>query len=413
MTRRDCLRIGLGSPAVLACGCSIPGFLARSAHALEGERTARPERILVVLELDGGNDGLNTVVPRDDVYYRSRPRLSIAAKSLLTIDERLGFAPGLRGFADLLEQGGLAVIQSVGYPNPSRSHFRSAAIWQSGRLDATVATEGWLSRYLDVNAPAGLLDPPAIHVDDGRLPLALSGGAFQTPTVNRLERLERRLGVSPAAAPEAQRRDLDFVLGQVRGEPGSPLRFVQQSELISFASGERLREMIRTAKSAPAAYPGYGLAQRLKLIAQLIKARLNTAIYYTRLGGFDTHVNQRARHPILLTELGESVRAFFRDLENAREADRVVILVFSEFGRRLEENGGGGTDHGTAGPMFVIGPAARAGVHGPNPNLVDLVDGDPKHAIDFRQVYATLLERWLNCPATAVLPQPFEPVPIL
>jgi len=414
ITRRDCLRIGLGSSAVLACGNAIPAFLARSAHALDAENASRPERILVVVELDGGNDGLNTVVPHiDDAYYRNRPQLNVAAKSVLKIDDRIGLAPQLQGFADLLERKQLAVVQSVGYPNTSRSHFQSMSIWQSGRLDATLATEGWLSRYMDVKAPAGTLDSPAIHVDDGKLALALSGGEFQAPTVNRLERLERRLGVSSAAGAEEQRTQLDFVLGQQRGDPGSPLRFVQQSTLVSFASSQRLREMIRMAKSAPAVYPGYGLAERLKLIAQLVKARLNTVIYYTRLGGFDTHVNQLGRHRNLLAELGGSVRAFFDDLGKAGEADRVLMLVFSEFGRRLEENAGAGTDHGTAGPVFVVGPAVRSGLHGPYPNLVDLDDGDPRHAIDFRQVYATVLEKWLSCPATNVLPQAFELLPIL
>jgi uncharacterized protein (DUF1501 family) len=414
LTRRDCLRVGLGSSAVLACGNVIPAFLACSAPALAIENAVRPDRVLVVVELDGGNDGLNTVVPfRDDAYYQRRPTVNVPATSVLKVDDQVGFHPQLRGFADLLERKQLAVVQSVGYPNASRSHFQSMAIWQSGRLDATLAAQGWLSRYVDLKAPAGSLDSPAIQVDDGKLALAFSGGEFQVPTLNRLEGLERRLGGKAADRLEEQRARLDFVLGQERGDPGSPLRFVQQSALVSFASSRRLRDLIPLAKGAQAPYPGYGLAERLKMITQLVRAGLNTTVYYTRLRGFDTHTNQSATHPRLLSELGGSVRAFFDDLTKAGEAERVLVLVFSEFGRRLEENAGGGTDHGTAGPMFVIGPAVTAGVHGPSPNLLDLDDGDPKYAIDFRQVYATILERWLNCKATNVLPQPFQLLPIL
>jgi uncharacterized protein (DUF1501 family) len=414
LTRRDCLRMGLGSSAVLACGHVVPSFLSRSAAALAA--SAATDRVLVVIELDGGNDGLNTIVPyTDDLYYRNRPRLNVPANSVLKIDDRIGFHPQLRGFVELLEQKQLTVVQSVGYPpqSGSRSHFESMAVWQSGRLDGTLQSEGWLARYLDVKAPQGVFNAHAIHVDEGKLAQALAGGNFSVPTLNRLEQLERRLGVPLAANPAEQRARLDTLLGQSRGEPGSPLRFLQQSAVISFASSHRLRELILAAKNASVSYPNFGLASRLKLLSQLIKARLDTTIYYTRLGGFDTHVEQQYKHDRLMAELGSSLRAFFNDLQQSGEADRVLVMAYSEFGRRLEENAALGTDHGTAGPVFLAGPAVRPGVLGPYPNLLDLDDGDPKYGIDFRQVYATILERWLNCPVRNVLPESFEILPFL
>jgi uncharacterized protein (DUF1501 family) len=414
LSRRDCLRLGLKSSTVLACGSAVPGFLAHGAAALAGQSHAAPERILVVVALDGGNDGLNTVVPHgDDIYYRNRPRLNIPAKSVLRLDDRIGFHPRLRPFAELLEQGQLAVIQSVGYPNPTRSHFRSMANWQTGRLDATLAEQGWLSRYLDATTSADRLDAPAMQVGGEKLSQALAGGRFSVPSVDRLERIERRLGVPDSANPGEQRTTLDFVIGQARGEPGSHLEFLQRNSVVSFASIKRLREVIRAAKGSSSRYPSFGLAERLNTIAHLIKSRLNTTIFYTRLGGFDTHVSQFAPHQNLLGELASSVGAFFADLTGAGSADRVLLLIFSEFGRRLRENAGKGTDHGTAGPVFLAGPEVCAGVHGPYPNLTVLDDGDPKHAVDFRRIYATVLEDWLGCPSTRVLAERYQPMPIL
>ncbi len=199
LTRRDWLRLGFGSPAVLACSNAVPGFLAHSAAAVAASDGASRERILVVVELAGGNDGLNTVVPyRDDVYYRSRPRLSIPPKSLLKLDDHVGLNPRLRRFADLLNAGRLAVVQGVGYPNPTRSHFDSMAIWQSGQLGATHGTQGWLSRYLDATVPAGTLDPRAIQAGGAKLTQALSGGNVQALTLDGLGKLERGSGCRTA-----------------------------------------------------------------------------------------------------------------------------------------------------------------------------------------------------------------------
>jgi uncharacterized protein (DUF1501 family) len=409
-TRRDFLRLGLGTSALVSCSASVPLFLARTALAA-APGSARGN-VLVVLELSGGNDGLNTVVPyTDDNYRKSRPRLQVAARSVLKIDGRVGFHPALRGFAKLLEERRLAVVQSVGYPNPNRSHFESMAIWHTGKLEPKGQTPGWLGRTLDVRkGPPG--DAPALHVSRTLLPQALAGGGQQVPSLVSLEQFRRRLGLPEAGGAKEQRAALDSVLAERRGKPGSLLEFVEQSSALTYASSARLEGVRKGAKGPP--YPGlFGLGERLSLIAQLVKAGLGTSIYYTELGGFDTHSGQLGEHDRLLFGLGDALKAFLDDLKRASLDKRVLVLVFSEFGRRLRENGSGGTDHGTAAPVFLLGGSVKAGVHGPYPDLKNLVDGDPKHAIDFRRVYATVLESWLGCPSAKVLGEKFEALPLL
>jgi uncharacterized protein (DUF1501 family) len=408
-TRRAFLRSTL-----LACGSTVPLFLARSASALaSGPKDATQGRVLVVLQLDGGNDGLNTVVPyRDDAYRKARPRLQLTNNGLHKIDDRIGLHPALRGFAKALDQHELAVVQSVGYPNPNRSHFESMAIWHAARLNPAGDTPGWLARCLDQRL-ATERDAAALHIHEGLLPQALVGSQRHVPSLVNLEMFRRRLGVPENAGAHEQRAALDLITGQQDAESGSLLDFVQRGTLITYASSARL-EGILQGRAAPTGYPEfYGLAQRLKLIAQLIKAGLSTSIYYTQLGGFDTHANQLGTHSGLLQEVGDSLRAFLDDLHKSGEDKRVLVLVFSEFGRRLRENASGGTDHGTAAPVFLLGPSVKPGAHGPYPNLSDLADGDPKHAIDFRQVYATVLDQWLGCSSARVLGERFEHLPVL
>jgi uncharacterized protein (DUF1501 family) len=414
-TRRDLLRLGLGPAALLACGSSVPEFLARSARAVAagGADTSRG-RVLVVLELTGGNDGLNTVVPyRDDEYRKHRRRIGVPAGSVLKIDDRIGLHPALRGLADLLEGHQLAVVQGVGYPNPSRSHFKSMAVWQTARPGAGPETPGWLNRCLgrQRRGPGG--DPPGLHVGDAELPQALAGREADVPCLPDREQIRRRLGVPEGRGAKEQRAALDAVSGEARDGASSQLQFMRRSALATFARGARLEEVLRAGPAAAGNYPDFGLAERLRLIAQLIRAGLTTPIYYARLDGFDTHVNQVGTHPALLREVGGSLKAFFDELNKAGEGKRVLLLVFSEFGRRPAENASGGTDHGTAAPVFLAGPAVRPGPHGPYPNLRDLEDGDPRHAIDFRQVYATVLDGWLKCPSAKVLGGDFGRLPLL
>ncbi|HEV3115468.1 MAG TPA: DUF1501 domain-containing protein [Gemmataceae bacterium] len=412
ITRRDFLKLS----TLLACGTTVPTFLARSASALaaQGKQDAKG-RVLLVVQLDGGNDGLNTVVPyEDDIYRKSRPELHLAANRLHKIDDHIGLHTSLEGFSKLLQNQELAIVQSVGYPNPNRSHFEAMAVWHSAQLQPGRESPGWLARGLNHRLRNAGQDVPALSISEGDVPRALAGSRQHVPSLASLEQFRRRLGVPDSVGAQAQRLALDEISRQEDGAPGSLLQFIQRSTVISYASSARLEEVMR-GRAAPTGYPeSYPLAQRLKLISQLLKAGLSTSIYYTRLGGFDTHANQEQTHSSLLRQLADSLRAFLNDMNKSGEGKRILVLVFSEFGRRLAENASSGTDHGTAAPVFLLGRGVTAGKHGPYPNLKDLDDGgDPKHAVDFRQVYATLLDEWLGCPSEVVLGEKFAHVPLI
>jgi hypothetical protein len=245
-------------------------------------------------------------------------------------------------------------------------------------------------------------------------PRALSGGRRYVPSLTSPEPFRRRPGGADGSDAREQRAALDRISRQRRGAPGSLPQFVERMSTSTCLSRGRLDAALNGAVPVGSFYPeSLGLARRLKLAAQLIKAGLSTSIYYTALGGFDTHADQREKHEGLLSEVGESLQAFVDDLDAAGHGERVLTLVFSEFGRRLAENGSGGTDHGTAAPVFLLGRAVRPGIHGKAPDLQLLEDGDPKHTIDFRQVYATLLDDWLGASSRDVLGEPFAHVPIL
>jgi uncharacterized protein (DUF1501 family) len=279
-TRREFLRLGLGSCTLLACGTSVPGFLAQSALAMpSGDKSTG--RVLVVLELNGGNDGLNTVVPYgDDAYRKHRSKLQIATGSLHKVDDHIGLHPSLGGLSELLKNRKLAIVQSVGYPNANRSHFESMAIWQTATLDPDAHTAGWLNRGVGRRSAVAEGDGSAMHIGDTELPRALSGDALTVPSLTRLDQVNRRLGVPERAGAAAQRAALDRIAGLPRGAAGSHLQFIQRSQVVTFASSARVEEILRGGKPDRAAdYPDAGLAQRLKLVAQLIKAGLSTSIY--------------------------------------------------------------------------------------------------------------------------------------
>lgn len=399
LSRRELLQSGALSASLLATGATLPGFLTRTARA------AMPEsgrRVLVVVQLTGGNDGLNTVIPyRDDRYHKARPTLRIAPDRALKLDNDLGLHPDMTGFKRLYDDGLLGVLTNVGYPNPDRSHFRSMDIWHTALLDPEAARDGWLGRVVDRCAgehdAKGVAAPVALHLDDQVLPLALQTQQSPVPSIRSIdafrlqgdaERIERALAAPRDGTPGAAALD--------------DLLFVQRTAVSSCANARRL-ERIRAADAAAPPYPGYGLATNLRQIAQLIGADFGPRIYYTSLGGFDTHARQVLAHGPLLRELAESVAAFFDDLKSRGLAERVVLLTFSEFGRRVAENGSQGTDHGAAAPMFVAGPAVRAGIHGSAPDLGKLLEGDVRHEVDFRGVYASLLDSWLEVPSDPIL----------
>jgi uncharacterized protein (DUF1501 family) len=411
-SRREFLRTGLYGSTLVALSPTIPTFLAQTARAAS---SARDGRILVVVELGGGNDGINTVVPfKDEGYAKYRKVLRLPADQLLKINKEVGLHPAMGDAAKLLESGRLAIVQGVGYPNPSRSHFKSMAIWHSANVNLPRQTEadaetkaiyGWIGQALEGERKPADGSPAAQFVGTGSVPGALRS---------------RRLVAAAITRPEDALLSPEGGAGAVamEGAGGGDLTgFVRRSTLDAYATSERMARLLR-AKDQGARYPVSRLAGGLRVIARLIKSGGGTRVYYTShegsvSGGYDTHYAQLQTHGPLLNELSGSLKAFLDDLTAAKLADRVLVLCFSEFGRRVQENGSLGTDHGTAGPVFLAGPKVKAGLVGEAPKLLDLEDGDLKMGIDFRRVYATVLEDWLGLPSKSALGGNLEKLPLL
>lgn len=394
-SRRGFLATNLRALPLISLAPSIPGFLARTARAAE---PARDGRILVVVQLDGGNDGINTVVPfGDEGYAKHRRVLRLPASGLIEVADGVGLHPAMRAAGALLDSGRLAIVRGVGYPNPSRSHFASMATWHTARLDPEEHQgAGWLGRGLGDRAGPGTR---AVFLGAGTPPAALRGRRSSAVTLERLE----DFAVDPATAARGDRPG--------PGEGDGLAAFARRSALDAYATADRMAALARADTSG--LYPRTGLADRLGLVSRLIKADLGARVYYTSQAGYDTHAAQIATHGALLGELSGALRAFLDDLAASGLGDRVLVLAFSEFGRRVAENGSAGTDHGTAGPVFVAGPAVRAGLIGSQPGLLDLEAGDLKVAVDFRRIYATLLEGWLGLPSREALAGDYEPLPLL
>jgi len=414
-TRRAFLRRGA---ALASAATTIPLLLERSATALaapEGLSSipGQPEeRVLVVLQLSGGNDGLNTVVPYGmDAYHKARPVIGVTERDALALDARegLGLHPRLTGLKRLYDDGLLSVVQGVGYPNPDRSHFRSMDIWHTADTDA--ASDGWIGRYFDNECRGAPHDAGRACAGCGPMggvaigkeaPLAMQGRRGSAAAIDRAELL-RWTGESDGALGDAFREITDA--GAPEGiAPASDAAFLMRTALDARLSAEQFRRAMKQANAGR--YPRSELAGQMAMVAAMIRAELPTRVYYLSLGGFDTHAGQggaQGRHASLLAQFGDALDAFYADLREAGHDGRVLTMVFSEFGRRVGQNASGGTDHGAAAPMFLAGPMARAGLVGRHPSLEDLLDGDLKHAIDFRSVYGTVLEQWMGADQRAVL----------
>lgn len=397
---------GVGS-GLVSLAPVAPRFLCESV-AQGAQR--RGDTILVVVQLTGGNDGLNTVIPyADDEYRKHRSSLAVDKKQVLKVDDAVGFHPALRGFAKLLEARQLAVVQGVGYPNPNRSHFESMDIWHTAHTKVDKQQGGWLGRAMDARQRGRVkqTDTAALHLGEEPQPLALAARDVATPSVSSLDGFKLETGNDPA------RRTMITTATQLpRSSQSDLLKFVQTSSTAALAASQRIEAAARDYKT-PVKYPTTALAGKLKSVAQLIDVGLGTRIYYVALDGFDTHSNQAAAHQGLLEQLGDAVAAFTEDLVHHGHGDRVATLMFSEFGRRVKENASRGTDHGAAAPLFVAGTKVKPGLIGKHPSLSDLDNGDLKHHTDFRAVYAALLEHWLGWPAGPVVGEMFEPVEVI
>lgn len=414
-----------GAASLIALTPHVPQFLLRAAAAENDAASAGAsrgsERILVVVQMSGGNDGLNTVVPiRNDRYRAARPTLAIAGNSTLRVNDDLGFHPSLKGFARLLEAGRLAIVQGIGYPNPNRSHFESLDIWHTARREPEGRATGWLGRYLDASVQAnGERDARAIHVGGEVQPLALTSNRSAAASLRSADQL--RLNRGPAgdlwrASWETSAAEPTSPTAASSKDASSPaadlLQFVRTNSLSAWATSQRLEAATQNARSTRATYPGADLGGKLSTVARLIDAGLGTRVYYVMLDGFDTHSTQPGAHAGLLGQVGDAVAAFLDDLAERGHDRRVTLLAFSEFGRRVAENASQGTDHGAAAPLFVAGGTVRPGVVGEHPSLDDLDDGDLKHHTDFRRVYATLLTDWLGVPHAPLIGAEFSPLPL-
>lgn len=403
--RRDFLRQGLNG---LGVGLSLPALLrttsdALAADTLEGKPGSNPERILVVVELTGGNDGLNTVVPyRDDEYYRVRPRIGIRKKDAIAVNDEAGFHPSLVGFERLYKDGNLAVVEGCGYPDPSLSHFSSMSFWHTGVPNGG-ETLGWVGRFADAYSAPGTRN--AI-VNIGSSQSLAVRGKLHPPLVFVEPAQLRRIG------SETEKRSIAAF--DLNAESQNPtLAFLRSVARNAADSGALVRDAWSSYRTPVDYGIAGGLSSDLRKVAALIAAGLPTQVYYVAYRGnsFDTHVHQADLHSRLLMYTADAIRGFMLDMGRIGRSADVSMMVFTEFGRRIEENASEGTDHGTAGPMFLVGESVKGGFYGGTPSLTDTDAGNLKMTTDFRRVYATMIGQWMgHLDTRSILKGEFEPL---
>ena len=390
--RKEFIQIGSLATASLL----LPKFL----KAFEGQ-TMVPlgNKVVVILQLSGGNDGLNTVIPvRNDLYYKARPRLGITKDKALSLTYEVGLNPALTAFKELYDDGSLSIINSVGYPNPDRSHFRSMDIWHTASQSSEYWNNGWVGRYLDAQCKGCDKPTQAIEIDD-ILSLALKGDNIKGIAVKDPKRLY-------GTANEKFFKEVMKNHKQEAGEQSADYLYKTMAETLSSADYIFQQSKMHPTK---AEYPKSDLGNSMKTIASLIFSEINTKVYYVSLGSFDTHINQEAQQQRLFTEMNDAVKAFIKDLKANNRFDDVMLFTFSEFGRRVAQNASNGTDHGTANNMFLIsGGLKQKGLINELPNLADLDEGDLKYKVDFKNVYATVLNKWLKANDREILAKQYE-----
>ncbi|MDB5069518.1 MAG: putative arylsulfatase family enzyme twin-arginine signal [Candidatus Eremiobacteraeota bacterium] len=358
-----------------------------------------PGNVLVVVQMGGGNDGLNTVVPwSDDAYHRVRPAIHVTETQVLKLNDRIGFNPALKGLNELYKEGRVAVVQGVGYPSPNRSHFEATQIWETASPDRP-QQYGWLGRYLDKRfaggaKPASMFE--AVSLGD-TLPAALVASHVEVPAIGALNAFAYNTGRDLASKQSA-----GVLYDGAKAGQSPYLAMIAQTARDAYHGGDVLRK--QTAEfTNKATYASNGFAQQLALAAKLIGSSAGSKIVFVSIGSFDTHAGQRAQQDRLLGYLGDGLLSFYQDLAAHGLDKKVLTMTFSEFGRRVAQNASNGTDHGTAMPLFVVGGGVKGGIYGEHPSLTDLDRGDLKFSTDFRAVYATVIERWLGRNAGEVL----------
>ncbi len=413
-TRRDFLKATLGASTLLSFASAAPNLLARSVMAASSRRKER-DTVLVVVQLTGGNDGLNTVVPYDDDEYgRNRSTLRLPTKELHKIGSSMGFHPRMGAFARLYKDGFLSIVQGVGNPNPDRSHEGAMRIWHTADPVRLNRQTGWLGRAADSVWNPNKTNTPAVFVGPFAQPFALNAENVVVPSIRSLGDLTTgQMPGYPKGHSQGKRTS-----ELPRADKGNPLlSFLQHCTLNTYANSRRI-EAVTKASANTTEYPSFQLAARFRTVAQLIRADVGIRIFFVEfggggIGGFDNHANQLGNHCALLHQLSESVAAFVHDLKRDKLLDRILLMTFSEFGRTVKENGRRGTGHGAAAPVFLAGGKLKGGLIGPRPSLTDLDNGAPKFHTDFRRVYATVLDRWLGFESRTVLDKQFKPLDVL
>lgn len=405
LSRRAMIKDGM---LAVSAGMAMPSIFSRgvsSAMALakDGARfsQAATNRSLIVVQMAGGNDGLNTVIPfTDPIYKQMRPNLAIPDHQVLPLDTRLGLHPNLQPLRDFWDAGHLAIVEGAGYPNQSLSHFQAMDIWQTLDLSGN-GSEGWLGKLV-----AGLVDQeghPFKSLDVGTMTAqALQSISTQVPTLSSVK--EYALSSDPLDPDRGSSRMQALMKLYSSYPKTSPYAALLDVTALNARDGSHLLHEADTAYKPAVTYPQGPFAAGLKILAEVIVQDLGLRVGYVTLGGFDTHAAQQTTHDALMATLANGLAAFYKDLSAHGKADNVVIMTWSEFGRRVEENGSLGTDHGTAAPMFVLGNGVTKGIFGEPPGLTNLdANGNLKYTVDFRSVYATILDRWMGASSKDVL----------
>ena len=368
--------------------------------------TTHKDPILVVIQLTGGNDYLNTLIPYGDpLYYDNRSNVGIPQEEVLPLDNHFGFHPAAAPIKGLYDQGKVAIINGVGYPNPNRSHFRSMDIWHTCEPDK-VGTEGWLGRVLRDLDPQGENVLPGVNFGRG-LPRALALSGVPVASVAVLE----TYGVLTGISGEPERTEALDVFARMYAPTlgtGPVMEYLGQTGLDALKGADILKTAPQLYHS-DIEYADSPIGRNLQGIAKVLTANVGTRIFYTQHGGYDTHANQGPVHPKLWTELSQGVSDFYADLKEHDLADNVLMFVFTEFGRRVRDNGSG-TDHGSGGLALAIGDPVKGGMYSEYPSLKaeDLLEGDLHFSMDYRGVYGTMVEKWLGLDANSVTGGNFE-----
>lgn len=396
LSRRKFIQLSSLASASLMVPKFLKGFEFRPAA---GEQ--KNGRVLVVIQLSGGNDGLNTLIPyRNDLYYKCRPAIGIQKDKLLPLNDEMGLHMALKGIRGLYDEGLVSILNGVGYPDPNRSHFRSMDIWQSASNAQDLVTSGWLGRYLDqAPAPGNQHNCLAVEVDDS-LSLAMKGETRNAIAVRDVAQFRNAAANDYFKSISAHRQDHEDNLAG----------YLYQTLASTTSAAEYLFSQQQLAPTFQA-YPDTPFGKKMKTIGALINAGTETRVYYVSHGSFDTHVNQKDHQEKLFQQMDDALTSFVADLKQNNRLNDTVIMTFSEFGRRVAQNASNGTDHGTAGNMFILGgQLKKAGVYNDLPSLEDLDNGDLKYSVDFKQVYATLLDNWLQVDSQSILGKRYEPL---